>query len=467
MFRTSYRMRWRSGNRPFSIGGTSLADYINAIKSLSPIGYWPMSESSGTTSFDASGNSRNGTYSGVILGSTGIGDGNTAPLWPGTTAYNNIYSVSLRDVFDGSKGSISLFVSASGPSVWTDGSTRLFVGLRVDAQNYVQIYKSSTNHVLYEYRANNTPSQFGSANPGYTHLIPGDGEWHHFGITWDKAQDRVRAYWHGSQAGPDLTGLGVWAGSITSTQSVIGALTTALFPWSGRLAHVAIFNYELTSSQMKTISMNYTKSSILAFGDSITAGTGATSESNRWVNIVRSVFGGGTFRNAGLSATVLQNTTQNTVNTIGAAADNNGRDTVTTRVLPYNPDYVFVLYGFNDIRLNDASFSDTLFENDLGETIDLIVSNGTPANQIVIGSPPYLPEASYALGGPEYDGGSVAKHSAYISACANVAASRGTKYVDVYQWMIDNGGDSLISGDGIHPNDTGHAQIAAAFLSVL
>ena len=47
------------------------------------------------------------------------------------------------------------------------------------------------------------------------------------------------------------------------------------------------------------------------------------------------------------------------------------------------------------------------------------------------------------------------------------ATAKGTKYIDVYQWMLDNGGDDLVSVDGVHPNDAGHAQIAAAFLSVL
>lgn len=61
----------------------------------------------------------------------------------------------------------------------------------------------------------------------------------------------------------------------------------------------------------------------------------------------------------------------------------------------------------------------------------------------------------------------IAARAAYIAACSAVATSKGTKYVDVYAWMVANGGDALIGPDDLHPNDAGHAQIAAAFLSVL
>ena len=39
------------------------------------LAYWPMSEASGSTGLDVSGNSRNGTYANITLGQPGIGDG--------------------------------------------------------------------------------------------------------------------------------------------------------------------------------------------------------------------------------------------------------------------------------------------------------------------------------------------------------------------------------------------------------
>lgn len=204
---------------------------------------------------------------------------------------------------------------------------------------------------------------------------------------------------------------------------------------------------------------------MVAFGDSVTAGTGASDAAHRWANIVATTKSW-QLVNSGLASTTLQNTTQNSVSTIGGAVDNNGRDTYISRVLQKAPQYVLVLYGLNDLRLNDVAFTVALFQNDLGEVVDALIAAGVAATQIVIGSPTYIPATSYGLGSP-WDGATAQKYTDYIAACSAVATAKGTKYIDVYQWMADNGGDTLISGDNIHPNDAGHAAIANAFLSVL
>jgi len=203
---------------------------------------------------------------------------------------------------------------------------------------------------------------------------------------------------------------------------------------------------------------------LVTFGDSITAGYGASAPAARWTNIVAATKNW-TLVNSGINGTVMQNTAQDKIDVIGGAAVNNGRDTVKTRVTDYSPGYdVCILYGLNDMRLNDAAFTVDLFGGDLGEVIDAIISAGTPAQSIVVGSPPLI--LTYAGDAP-WNGGSEAKHIAYVAKTAAVAAAKGTKYIDVYQWMIDNGGADLVSVDLIHPNDAGYAQIAAAFLSVM
>ena len=204
----------------------------------------------------------------------------------------------------------------------------------------------------------------------------------------------------------------------------------------------------------------------VTFGDSITEGYGASDESHRWANIVTTTKGW-TLINSGIGGTNLQNTVQTSLAVIGGATVNNGRDTYTTRITAYEPTKVIILYGFNDLLLNDEAYSDTLFANDLGEIIDGLTSTGIAAVNILIGSPPYMPEASYTRQAPPRNGGSRIKHAAYTAACASVAAAKGCKYADVYQYMADNGGDTLIGGDGFHPNDAGYAAIATAILAEL
>lgn len=206
----------------------------------------------------------------------------------------------------------------------------------------------------------------------------------------------------------------------------------------------------------------------LGFGDSITNGYGASDEAHKFLSIIATRFHG-TKINAGINGTVLQNTVQNTVNVIGGPAGNNGRDTYLARVVAQYPfDHCLILYGLNDIRLNDVAFTVALFENDLGEVVDgIIAGTGIRPNCVIIGSPPYVKEASYANDAPQWNAGSRIKHASYTASCAAVAAAKGVGYVDVFQWMSDHGGDALLLGDGIHPNDNGYAAIATAFLSVM
>jgi lysophospholipase L1-like esterase len=204
---------------------------------------------------------------------------------------------------------------------------------------------------------------------------------------------------------------------------------------------------------------------MVAFGDSIAAGVGATTTAQRWTDIVAATKSWYLI-NKGISSTALQNSVQNAVSTVGGVADSNGRDTYAARVTAYSPIWVFILYGLNDLRLNDAGFTVTNYQNDLGEIVDGIVAAGTPADHIVIGSPPYMDPDHYADGSP-WNAGTTIKHVAYVAAAAAVATAKGTLYKDIYQYMLDNGADTLLGADGIHPNDTGHAAIATAFLSVL
>lgn len=259
------------------------------------------------------------------------------------------------------------------------------------------------------------------------------------------------------------------AGNYNFVECYLGCINDGGSPgWYlvGDISHAALYNISLTNTQQLDVfnAIPNIYRYFVAFGDS-TCSSSASDAAHRWPNIVAAAQGW-TLTNSGADGTVLQNTVQNTVATIGAAANNNGRDTYDNRILDYAPDTVAILYGLNDLRLNDVAFSAAEFETDLTAVINAVIATGTHADHIYVGSPPYIPAASYAAYAP-WDGGSAVKHAQYVAACAAAAAATGATYIDVYQWMIDNGGDALIAVDGIHPNDAGHAAIAAAFLSVM
>ena len=72
------------------------------------------------------------------------------------------------------------------------------------------------------------------------------------GLTWDKAGDAVKFFVNGIQSGATATGLGVFAGALSSTQTIIGALNTGATARSvdGSLAHGALFNRAPSASEM-------------------------------------------------------------------------------------------------------------------------------------------------------------------------------------------------------------------------
>lgn len=232
-----------------SLGGADTLAYTNKVIALSPIAYWPMAESSGLTALDASGNGRNGTYSAVTLGQTGIGDGRTAALF--SSSYVNIYSASLEGALSVAEGTLSVWFQFQSAGIWTDAAARQFIQIRTDANNLVALRRTSTNNQLQsQYVAGGTSKTVNITSVG------GSVAWNHFALTWSKSADQMIAYINGAQSGAIQTGLGVWAGALSSTLCLIGASTqTPGSPMSGLLAHAAVWASPLSAAQIATLAV--------------------------------------------------------------------------------------------------------------------------------------------------------------------------------------------------------------------
>lgn len=232
-------------------GGSNPLAYTNKVIALAPIAYWPQAESGGTVVVDESGNSRNGAYraSGEpLLGQTGIGDGRTSALYDGTNDYANVFSASLQAAFNGSEGTLAFWLKVSGAGVWSDGVNRRMAIFRVDANNRLYMERSTTaNRIVANYIAGAT-----ALAVNVTTAAPTD--WLHFAMTWSKVADQFKCYVSGAQSGATQTGLGVWAGSIGATTTALGASdTSGTNPWSGNLAHVAVWASPLSAAQIATL----------------------------------------------------------------------------------------------------------------------------------------------------------------------------------------------------------------------
>jgi hypothetical protein len=224
--------------------------YGAKIAALGPIAFWPMDEPSGSVAFDRSGNGRNGAYTGVTLGQPGPGDGRSAPSFDGATSYNNVFTPSLAAAFNGQQGSFLCWGKVNAPAVWTDGVTRRMILFQVDASNRVGIFKPvANNEIDMLYVAGGTA--LGAAKTSFNPII-----WFHVGLTWDKSVNagvgEVRFYVNGTVITPVSTGLGTFAGALSSTQTLLGSLNigAAAQVWNGLMADGAVFNRALSAAEV-------------------------------------------------------------------------------------------------------------------------------------------------------------------------------------------------------------------------
>lgn len=228
----------------------ALGGYSKKVLGYSPIAYWMMAEASGGTSTDEINSpAQDGAYTGVTLGQTGIGDGNTCPLFDGANDCNNIQTPTLTSAFSASAGTIATWVKVSGAGIWTDNQWRKIFVLYTDTNNQVYLAKgdsTQSNQLRSIYRANGTIQ---SVNIATTTT-----DWFHFAITWDKTTNQVKVYLNGTQQGSTQTGLDVWAGSLTI--SVLGA--SSIVPtqvWDGYMAHSALWTSALSPADIADLAV--------------------------------------------------------------------------------------------------------------------------------------------------------------------------------------------------------------------
>jgi lysophospholipase L1-like esterase len=235
-------------------------DQVRAVAPASQLGYYPLSEPSGTAILDRSGNGRSGAYKAAgepLLGQSGSGDGLTAPLFDASNDYGNLAASGLLPVLNGAEGAIALWVNAN-----VDASRYAFF-LSADASNQIYIRKQAT------------ANQFIC-----THLGGGTGKtavlaltlnaWYHLVWSWSAAAGQALVWVNGEPGASPAAGLGTFAG--TPTVCVIGASSAAgASAWGGKLAHLALWS---TPRKVGDVALLARKAGQVLFdGDSRTIGT--------------------------------------------------------------------------------------------------------------------------------------------------------------------------------------------------
>ena len=234
--------------------GQPYADKVLGTAPGNLLAYWQMKETSGTDADNAQGDAdRDGTFDGVTLNSSTFFNGDPVGLWDNSNDFMNIWTAEMFQtaggVFNGAEGSLNIWYKSRAASVWTDGQLdRLFV-LLVDGNNNLIVSKSNTsNRITWTYESGGTLFERHKDSVS-------DTGWIGLGLTWSETDDEVKAYYKGVQEGATFTGLGTWAGLVSSVWATVGGAPSsapANCP-DGYEAHLAIWNTPLTAAQMLSV----------------------------------------------------------------------------------------------------------------------------------------------------------------------------------------------------------------------
>jgi hypothetical protein len=243
--------------------------YQQKMQALNPRALWPLAESAlNSTIFDQGASALHGTAQmGVLL------TGNNRYYFHVGSIWGNIYSAGLNTKFNGHENGIIVRAKVRDVSTfWTDGlSHRCFV-LAPDATNSTTIRKDAADptHVTYRRWGNSVSSVVATDHSA-------DANWMTLGISVSEAADQFKAFYNGAQDGATQTGLGVYAGALSSSQCVIGATdTTGGNVWDGWLGDliVTLNGAVPTPTHMSTIHAKLAANSLVADDLDVCFGSG-------------------------------------------------------------------------------------------------------------------------------------------------------------------------------------------------
>lgn len=434
-------------------------DTITDVRTNRMVQYLSLQESGGAviTVYDSSGSGLNTTAYNCTARQNGLVDGHYSMQFNGSSSAIAAYTAGLASAFPTNEGSLIIWCRSTA-TPWGGsgtGGTKVICKYAYDANNFIQINGTNTQMQIIRVAG----GVYTAAGVTISDAVK-YRDWHCLGLTWSSTANETKFYYNGAQVDSTFW-CDTWPGTITAALSGIGASASNYY-FNGYISDLAIWDTVLTANDMRRVSYVHTTNGVACFGNSITAGTGASAGDSNYVRRLCSYLKTPIIRNAGVSGTVLQNTAASVFGDVPQT--NNGRDRYQRDVLKYNPNYVFILYGLNDLRLSDTAVNVRNYANDLGEILSGLISGGVAGDSIYVGSPPAI--SNYATSTP-WDGGSIAKHLIYNAAAESVAVANSCVFVNVYDAILSGDTANLMSSDGIHPNDTGHKSIATAFYNAV
>lgn len=201
------------------------------------IAYFPLTETSGTTASELSGISGDGTYSGATLAADTFLNGDPAPTFDGINDYVEIYSVALGTAWDTNSYTVAVWFKTTA---WSDTNFRGIVSLRYSTNYLSQIRKSSVPNTL----SFNYPGVGTEITYSYS-----SSAWSFATTTRDVTANVQKSYVNASEI--DSRAASSNANALTLAN--IGRHASAFGYWSGSIAHVAIWDVALDSTEISAL----------------------------------------------------------------------------------------------------------------------------------------------------------------------------------------------------------------------
>ncbi len=223
---------------------------VLSVQNSNLLAFWPLNETSGTTADNAQGvGARDGTYSNVTLNDTPGPKGENAGTWNGTNSFVDIFSNSLSNALNGAEGSMAIWFKVSQAGVWSDGLSAFLFQIRISTTNRIFLTKGATTDQLSGRR------QVGGETGAFSFITSGPTTWVHQVLTWSEANTRWNFYVDNVSRASG-SNIGTWpGGTLDSAFCNIGINDNAgvLNPTDGHLQYAAIWNVELTASEVSTL----------------------------------------------------------------------------------------------------------------------------------------------------------------------------------------------------------------------
>lgn len=168
-------------NSPF-VDETAAAAYRSAVMASSPVAYWRLSETSGTTAVDEVG-----SYDGTYVGSPSLGNAGPMEL---TSMYSNSQTAYMNHADNAAldcvtNGSVECWFKADSNTTFMPLVTKGY------KNGWAMYYDNRSSRNALAWRGTNMTANNYFPNPN----INANGQWNHAVITWDGTT--IKAYSNG------------------------------------------------------------------------------------------------------------------------------------------------------------------------------------------------------------------------------------------------------------------------------